>query len=70
MLKLTIDRIEGNVAVLISRRDESLHVTLPVLLLPPGSREGDIVSLIIETDPEETEKVRDRVADLASRLNK
>ena len=39
-MKVTIDRIEGPVAVLISREDESVRVDLPVSLLPQVAVKG------------------------------
>jgi hypothetical protein len=67
-MKATVDRIEWKVAVLISREDPSQRITLPAMLLPPGCREGDIVSLTLETDADETEAARTRVASIVNRL--
>jgi hypothetical protein len=69
-LKVTIDRIEGTVAVLISREDESVRVNVPVSLLPPGCREGDILTIRIEQDRAATEAAQERVADLIEKLKK
>ena len=69
-MKVTIDRIEGPVAVLISREDESVRVDLPVSLLPPGCREGDILMIRIERDRAATEAAQERVAGLIEKLKK
>ena len=69
-MKVTIDRIEGTVAVLISREDESVLVNVPVSLLPPGCREGDILTIRIEQDRAATEAAQERVADLIEKLKK
>jgi len=69
-MKVTIDRIEGTVAVMISREDESVRVNVPVSLLPPGCREGDILTIRIERDVEATETARERVSCLIEKLKK
>ena len=69
-MKVTIDRIEGPVAVLISCDDESVRVDLPVSLLPPGCREGDILRIRIERDRAATEAAQERVAGLIEKLKK
>jgi hypothetical protein len=69
-MKVTIDRIEGTVAVLVSREDESVRVNVPVSLLPSGSREGDILTIGIERDREATEAAQERVSGLIEKLKK
>ena len=69
-MKVTIDRIEGTVAVLISREDESVRVNVPVTLLPPGCREGDILTIRIERDIPTTEAAQERVSGLIEKLKK
>jgi hypothetical protein len=69
-VKATIDRIEGSMAVLISCEDESVHLTLPVSLLPDGSREGDIVTLTVGRDDVATLAAKERVSSLVERLRK
>jgi len=67
-LKVTVDRIEGAVALLISCEDESVQVNVPVRLLPRGCREGDILTLRIERDRAATEAAQERVAGLVEKL--
>jgi hypothetical protein len=69
-MKVTIDRIEGTVAVLISREDESVRVNIPVSLLPPGCREGDILTILIERDRAATKAAQERVSGLIEKLKK
>jgi hypothetical protein len=69
-MKATVDRIEGTVAVLISREDESVRVNVPVSLLPPGCREGDILTIRIERDRAATEAAQERVSGLIEKLKK
>jgi hypothetical protein len=60
-MKVSIDRIEGTVAVLISRADESVRVNVPLSLLPPDCRIGDIQA---------TEAAQERVSGLIEKLKK
>jgi hypothetical protein len=69
-MMVTIDRIEGTVAVLVSREDESVRVNVPVSLLPPGCREGDILTIRIERDRAATEAAHERVSGLIEKLKK
>jgi hypothetical protein len=69
-MKATIDRIEGTVAVLIPCEDESIRVNIPVSLLPPGCREGDILTIRIERDRAATEVAQERVSGLIEKLKK
>jgi hypothetical protein len=61
-MRATIDRIESPLAVLIAQEDESVRFSLPLSLLPAGSREGDIVVIGIERDIEATMAARERVS--------
>ena len=67
-MKVTIDRIEDGYAVLLVRDNESLHIDLPVELLPEGCREGDILDIEICRDAESTEAAQKRVSDLIEKL--
>ena len=67
-IKATIDRIEGHLAVLLIREDESIRLEIPVSLMPPGSKEGDIVDIQIERDESTTEETRERVSSLIEKL--
>lgn len=67
-MRATIDRIEGPVAVLILCEEESVQVNLPVSLLPPGCREGDILLIRIERDRVATEAAQERVSGLIEKL--
>ena len=61
-MRATIDRIEIPFAVMITQDDETVRFSLPISLLPAGSREGDIVVIGIEQDREATKAARDRVS--------
>jgi hypothetical protein len=67
-MNMTIDRIEGTIAVLISVGDEPVQMNVPLSLLPSGCREGDILSIRIERDREATNAARGRVSALIEKL--
>jgi hypothetical protein len=69
-MKATIDRIEDGIAVLIPREEETLRFHLPVSVLPPDCREGDIVTILIERDGEATREAKDRAKSLIDRLKR
>jgi len=66
--KVTLDRIEGSIAVLLLRDEESIKIDIPFLLLPPESREGDILDISIVRDTQETEAAKERVSALLDKL--
>jgi Protein of unknown function (DUF3006) len=67
-MKATIDRIEEGIAVLISVEEEPVCMTVPVSLLPPGAKEGDIVNIAIEHDDGATATSKNRVSSLIEKL--
>jgi hypothetical protein len=69
MMKATIDRIEGQMAVLLAG-DEPVGFNIPLSLLPEGCKEGDVLNLAIERDLEETQDAKERVSSLMERLKK
>ncbi|WP_054847565.1 DUF3006 family protein [Methanoculleus chikugoensis] len=67
--RVSLDRVEEGLAVLLLREDESVRFTLPPRsLLPPGAREGDILEVAIRRDVAATEEARRRVAERIARL--
>ena len=69
-MKMTIDRIEEGIAVLVSHEERPQNVNLPLSLLPPGSREGDIVTMQIGRDEEATAAARERISSLLGSLKR
>ena len=65
MAELFLDRIEGDVAVLLDGKRE---VNLPRAYLPAGAREGDVLRLALTRDPEATKKVQQQVKNLRDKL--
>ena len=66
-MKATIDRIEGNMAVLIATEDQTLVFNLPISIIGEA-RDGDIVDIAITRDPESTAAARERVSSLIEKL--
>ncbi len=67
-MQATIDRIEKEVAVLVTCGEDPSRLTLPAWFLPPGSREGDIVSIAITPDRAATDAAKDRISRKIDRL--
>jgi hypothetical protein len=67
-MKATIDRIEGKLAVLLIGDEESIKLNVPLILLPDGSKEGDILDISIHKDEKETEDATKRVSSLIEKL--
>jgi hypothetical protein len=70
MIRAVVDRIDEGVAALVLCSGAGKTITLPYSLLPKGSKEGDIVSLSIQPDPDATEAEREQVAATIERLRK
>ncbi len=66
--KVTLDRIEENIAVLLVRDEETVKINIPLFLLPAGSREGDILDVTIVRDIQEAEDAKERVSALLDKL--
>lgn len=66
--KATIDRFEGDFAVLLVRDDEDIMIDFPAALLPAGCREGDIIDVEIGRDNQATADARERVTALLEKL--
>jgi hypothetical protein len=67
-MKATLDRVEGDMAVLLIRNDESMKLNVPIALLPEGCREGDILDIIIARDDRATREAGSRVSSLLQKL--
>jgi hypothetical protein len=67
-MKATIDRVEGNLAVLLIGDKGEVKLNIPVTLLPEGSKEGDILDISIIRDEKTTDKTKKRVSNLIDKL--
>ena len=68
-MRAVIDRVEGKLAVLLVG-DESTKLNVPLSLLPVGCKEGDVLNISFERDPEATEQAKERVSSLMEKLKK
>jgi hypothetical protein len=66
--KVTLDRIEENIAVLLVRDEENVKINIPIFLLPEGAREGEILDITISRNKKETEEAKKRVSTLLEKL--
>jgi hypothetical protein len=69
-IKMVIDRIEGDLAVIVLYDDDSVKFNLPVKYLPEGTRDGDHLRLNFEADKKSRESEKKRVDDLLKDLTK
>jgi hypothetical protein len=67
-MKAVIDRIEDKLAVLLMGEDGSMKVNMPLILLPEGCREGDVLDVAIEKNEKATVETKDRSKSLIERL--
>jgi S-adenosylmethionine synthetase len=70
IFKVTLNRIEEDIAVMLVRDEEKIKINIPLFLMPPGSREGDILDIAITRDVQETEAAKERVSSLLEKLKK
>ena len=66
--RVSLDRVEEGLAVLLIREDESIRLTLPRSLLPADAREGDMLDVKVRRDTAATKEARRRVAERIERL--
>ena len=69
-LRLVIDRIEDNTAVLLVQPDETDTIHWPTSSLPADISEGDILDISIEVDQDATADALQRSADMIQRLRR
>ena len=66
--KVVIDRIEGDLAVIVMFDDDSVQFNFPVAHLPEGLKEGDHLQMTFSVDKESRQSQKQKVADLLSEL--
>ena len=59
--RASVDRIEGERAVLLLGERGERQIVLPVDLLPPGTREGDVLQLTIAADAEARRQLEEEI---------
>ena len=70
MMKAVIDRVEGDLAVVLVGEKGEFKLNLPLSLLPGGCKEGDVLNISIERDSAATDQAKERVTDLMEMLKK
>jgi hypothetical protein len=69
-MKAVIDRIEGKLAVLLMGEDGSQKVNMPVILIPEGCKEGDVLDIAIRKDEKATGEAIDQSKSLIEKLQR
>ena len=69
-MNVSIDHIDEGIAVLIMPGKPGERIQVPASLLPPGCREGDILTLTLTSNPAATEAAKERVSGLIKKLKK
>ena len=67
-MKAVIDRVEGELAVLLLGDKGEFRLNFPHFLLQAGCREGDVLNISIERDLAATEQTKERVSGLMEKL--
>lgn len=67
-LKITIDRLEADKAVLIAEEMKT-PLILPRTFLPKEAKEGDTLLIRLEIDKKATEQAREKTAKLIKKLS-
>jgi len=67
-MRVSVDRVEEGMAVLVPREEVPGSILWPISLLPPGVREGVILELEARVDEAETARVMRRAQELHDRL--
>lgn len=66
--KALIDRIEGNIAVVLLGEEEQDAVDIPKNFLPTDIKEGDILNIRIQVKSRKTKESKEKVAEMIERL--
>lgn len=66
-LRAVVDRIEGDMAVVLVG-DDSSRVVMPLNLLPEATKEGDVLKILIESDLEATQESKRHIQALIDKL--
>ena len=67
-MKAVVDRVEGELAVLLLGDKGEFRLNFPLSLLPEGVKEGDVLNISIERDLAATEQTKERVSGLMEKL--
>jgi hypothetical protein len=66
--RVIIDRIEGELAVLVLYEDDQVKFNMPLRLLPEGARDGDHLLMTFTEDNASRESEKKRIGNLLDEL--
>jgi hypothetical protein len=66
--KVVVDRIEGDLAVLVLYEDDRLKFNMPLRCMPEGVKEGDHLAMSFTENETSRESEKARVDDLLKQL--
>lgn len=66
--KVIIDRVEGDLAVLVLYDDDGVKFNMPVRLLPDGAKDGDHLTMSFAKDEASRDSEKKRVDNLLAEL--
>jgi hypothetical protein len=66
--KVIIDRIEGDLAVLVLYDDDGVKFNVPVALLPDGAKDGDHLAMSFAKDDASRDSEKKRIENLLAEL--
>lgn len=69
-MKVFIDRIESNIAVMLIVDREGINLDIPIEYLPEGVRAGDYFDISFTSDPASRVTAEQRTKDLLKELTK
>jgi len=68
--KATIDRIEGEIVVLlVEKKDMIITLDLPLEIFPKNVKEGDVINLSLTVNKKETADRKERISKLIDKLS-
>jgi len=67
-MRAVIDRVEGELAVVLMGEMGEFKLNIPISLLPEGCKEGDVLNISIERDLVATAQTKERVTGLMDKL--
>ncbi|HHU49956.1 MAG: DUF3006 domain-containing protein [Caldicoprobacterales bacterium] len=67
-MKAVVDRIEGQIAIVLFGDDE-IKADIPLVLLPEGTKEGSHLNITFELDPASEAGQREKIAALLQKLS-
>lgn len=69
-MKLVIDRIEGDLAVMLISENEEISLDIPLKYLPPEAKAGDYFNVSFTPDLESRAAAQERTKELLKELTR